>query len=87
MCTLKKEKSYFHELSESEIDLLIKDKVTISDILENYKQPDWCNYPDALSMIMGCWSLCDLRKDGKRSKINVNFCSTCDCFDTKFKSK
>ncbi|MFA5299346.1 MAG: hypothetical protein WC389_14245, partial [Lutibacter sp.] len=55
---------YFHELEQSEIDTLIADKKTVGYIMENYKQPDWCNYSEALSMDMGCWSLCDLSKGG-----------------------
>lgn len=71
---------YFHELEQTEIDILIADKKTVGYIMENYKQPDWCNYPEALSMTMGCWSLCDLSKDGLRTKISKDFCKGCDCF-------
>ena len=71
---------YFHELEQTEIDILIADKKTVDYIMENYKQPDWCNYPGALSMTMGCWSLCDLSKDGLRTKISKDFCKCCDCF-------
>lgn len=71
---------YFHELEQTEIDILIADKKTVGYIMENYKQPDWCNYPEALSMAMGCWSLCDLSKDGLRTKISKDFCKGCDCF-------
>ena len=70
---------YFHELEQTEIDTLIADKKTVGYIMENYKQPDWCNYPEALSMTMGCWSLCDLSKDGMRTKISKDFCKACDC--------
>ena len=71
---------YFHELEQTEIDALISDKKTVDYIMENYKQPDWCNYHEALSMAMGCWSLCDLSKDGSRTKISKEFCKGCDCF-------
>ena len=73
-------KRYFHELNESEIDSLFADKKTVGYIMENYKQPDWCNYTEALSMAMGCWSLCDLSKDGLRTKISEDFCKDCICF-------
>jgi hypothetical protein len=75
-------KKYFHEIPQSEVDSLISDKKTISYLLENYLQPDWCNYPDALSMTMGCFSLCDLKKDGLRTKISKDFCKNCPCFKT-----
>ena len=71
---------YFHELEQTEIDTLISDKKTVGYIMKNYKQPEWCNCPEALSMIMGCWSLCDLSKDGLRTKISKDFCKDCDCF-------
>ena len=73
--------SYFHEIPQEEVDKLIADKRSVGYVMENYKQPDWCNYPGALSMAMGCWSLCDLKKDGLRTKINKEFCKCCDCFD------
>ena len=73
-------RSYFHEISQEEVDKLIADKRSVGYVMENYKQPDWCNYPEALSMTMGCWSLCDLKKDGLRTKISKEFCKGCDCF-------
>jgi hypothetical protein len=79
----KGNRKYFHEINQSEVDQLIADKKTVDYIQKNYKQPDWCNYPNALSMDMGCWSLCDIRKDGLRTKISQEFCNTCDCFKSK----
>ena len=73
-------RSYFHEISQDEVDKLISDKRSIGYVIANYKQPDWCNYPEALSTTMGCWSLCDLKKDGLRTKISKEFCKDCDCF-------
>jgi len=69
---------YFHELEQTEIDALIDDKKTIGYIMETYKQPDWCKYPNALKGQMGCWSLMDLSKDGLRTKISKDFCKGCD---------
>jgi len=46
---------YFHELEQKEVDALIADKKTIGYIMETYKQPDWCKYPNALEGKMGCW--------------------------------
>lgn len=79
----KIDKKYFHELTQDEIDTLIADEKTVGYIIANYKQPDWCNYPEALSMSMGCWSLCDLSKDGLRTKISRVYCKTCDCYESK----
>ena len=69
---------YFHELEQTEIDALIDDKKTIGYIMETYKQPDWCKYPNALEGQMGCWSLMDLSKDGLWTKISKDFCKGCD---------
>ena len=69
---------YFHELEQKEVDALIADKKTIGYIMETYKQPDWCKYPNALEGQMGCWSLMDLSKDGLRTKISKDFCKGCD---------
>jgi len=71
------DKPYFHKLPQKEIDKLIKEKRTVGYILKSYKQPSWCNYPEALSMTMGCWSLCDLKKNGLRTKISKKFCQSC----------
>lgn len=79
-----KQKRYFHELDQSEIDTIISEKKTTGYIIENFKQPDWCNYPEALSMDFGCWSLCDLTKDGARTKISKEFCKSCECFSNAF---
>jgi hypothetical protein len=68
---------YFHELEQKEIDALIADKKTIGFIMETYKQPDWCKYPNALKGRLGCWSLMDLTKDGLRTKISKDFCKGC----------
>ena len=73
-------KKYFHELEQSEIDTLIAEKKTIGYIHENYKQPDWCNYPNALEGNMGCWSLMNLLKEGMRTKISKDFCKNCERF-------
>lgn len=50
-------KPYFHSLSEADIKKLEEQKTTWGDVVKNYKQPDWCDYPDALTGPMGCWSL------------------------------
>ena len=71
-------KRYFHELSQEEIDQLIADKKSISYIMKTFAQPSWCGYERALEGRMGCWSLMDLEKDGKRTQISKDFCKTCD---------
>ena len=70
---------YWHELPQSEIDDLYKIGVNVEYVLKNYSQPIWCNYHEALSMTMGCWSLCDNKPNGLRTKISKKFCKDCEC--------
>lgn len=58
--------------------LPLTQKRTIGYLKEHYKQPKWCNYPNALDGPFGCWSLMDLY--GDRKKISREFCSKCDCY-------
>ena len=69
---------YFHELHQDKIDELIENKATIFQIKQMFKQPDWCNYPNALDGFLGCWSLMDISEDGLRTKISKEFCKKCD---------
>ena len=73
-------RSYFHQAPQKDIDKMVKEKKTWGDIEKKYKQPEWCNYPDALQGKMGCWSLIDLQKGGLRTKISHKFCSGCECY-------
>ncbi|MHA2218084.1 MAG: hypothetical protein ACXACY_19285 [Candidatus Hodarchaeales archaeon] len=72
------DKPLFHELPQEQVDKLIADKKTIGYIMENFRQPDWCQYHNALEGKMGCWSLMDLKKDGIRTKISKEYCKICE---------
>ena len=66
---------YFHELTEKEFKEISKKNphMTYRTLGKKYPQPPWCNYPDAVYGIMGCWSLTGfLVKDKK-------YCKNCDC--------
>jgi len=76
-------KKYFHEISQKEIEKLIKEKKTVRYVIDNYKQPDWCGYHEALHPTFGCWSLCDTSPKGSRTMISFNGCSTCPEFKIK----
>ena len=71
-------KKYFHELSDSEWEDLQKTKMTWDDLNKFYKQPDWCNYPDALNPL-GCWGLI------YRHCRSEQYCSKCDLHDSIMK--
>lgn len=77
---MKREKRYWHELTQDEVDEVFKTNMTIKSFMLKYKQPDWCGYPEALSGIMGCWSLCDSSPNGLRTRVSKEWCQTCDCF-------
>jgi len=70
------DKKYFHELTDKEYQELIIDKsLTINDVMEQFAQPYWCTYPEALEGEMGCWSLVF-----DRQKINREYCEKCECY-------
>lgn len=71
------DKKYWHELSEDEISVLLNTGTTWGEIVEKYKQPDWCTYHQALMGAMGCWSLTAIEI---RPKISREFCKNCDCY-------
>lgn len=82
-------KPYYHSISNNEIKWAIKNKKTVEFVMNNYKQPKWCLYPDALKGIMGCWSLTNLENEGtnNRKSISLSFCSDCDECDKKYLTK
>jgi hypothetical protein len=68
------EKPYFHELNDEERNAVYG--TVASKVVQDYRQPDWCTYPEALGGHLGCWSLvsglvtseefcrgCELHKD------------------------
>lgn len=74
---------YFHELSDSTLRRLTRKGITWQEVIDRYKQPDWCNYPEALAGAMGCWSLIgcwSLMDIDLRHKISREYCKKCDCF-------
>ncbi|HEC67125.1 MAG TPA: hypothetical protein ENI23_17750 [bacterium] len=66
-------KKFWHELSESEYQAAIKR--TWGWVMKKYKQPDWCNYPDALEGALGCLTL--IAKT-RRTKISKDYCKSCE---------
>lgn len=50
-------KPFFHELSDDAYKALEDGGATWGDIMERFDQPEWCDYPNALEGVMGCWSL------------------------------
>lgn len=74
------DKKYWHELPQSEVDELIEKGVTNQYVIDNYLQPEWCQYDEALCGLMGCWLLVDNRPGGARTKVSLEYCKNCDCF-------
>lgn len=70
-------KEFFHQLSPSHRMIEMKDR-SFGEIIDLYKQPDWCNYHEALNGLFGCVSL--LTK-----VIDKKYCSECNYFKTKNK--
>lgn len=49
--------AYFHNITDGDFKKMLKAGTTWYGVMESFKQPKWCGYPDALSGVMGCWSL------------------------------
>ena len=62
---------YFHLIPDEEWEEMKNQGKTWVDIAKEYKQPDWCQYQDALDPL-GCWSLV-----GRMVK-NEAYCEGCD---------
>ena len=77
------EKPYFHELTIAERQKMLNDKKTNKWLVDNYNQPDWCSYPNALNGLMGCWTLCNFSK--KEPIVTLKQCEKCDCFNKNYK--
>jgi hypothetical protein len=73
-------KPYWHMAADKELEQLITESTSINFIKENYRQPDWCEMPDALDFTWGCWTLSDLKL---RKTICKKFCSSCECYKRK----
>lgn len=73
---MKKAKKYWHELPQQEVDEIFNKKVNVKYVLDNFKQPNWCDMAFALEGVFGCWSLVYF----KRTQISEEFCKTCICF-------
>lgn len=69
------EKKYWHEISAEEESEVYSSGITYDELLKKYKQPDWCNYPNALLGSWGCWSL----TGSHRADISPEFCKNCEC--------
>ena len=65
---------YFHELKAEEFYYLLDSYpgITCKQVAELFKQPKWCEYPDAVSPL-GCWSLTGFMVTGEE------YCKGCDC--------
>ena len=68
-----REGPFFHRLPQKEQKRILSSDMTIRQVLDTYRQPGWCNYPEALAGFMGCWSLITPGRIRKRSD-----CHNCD---------
>lgn len=65
----------WHKLTNEQRSEVFKKKPTVSEFISEFKQPSWCEYPEALSPIVGCWSLCK-----ENTTVSTEFCKGCDQF-------
>lgn len=68
---------YFHELTKKEYKKLVNKKISYAELARLHPQPIWCNYPDAVMGMMGCWSLVGfmIKKEDD--------CKNCECYMRK----
>jgi len=84
---------YWHELSREHQQEILKQAAkeykTVGWFTKNYKQPDWCTYPDAMDPKFGCWSLVGNWEEelGFKSpeKIDRSFCDGCEYYRSEVK--
>lgn len=69
---------YWHALSVKEFDELSQVPMSWGDVVEYYKQPEWCKYPEALNGLFGCWSLIS---STYRQHVCESHCEHCDMFN------
>ena len=61
---------FFHELTREEFSQLVGTRITWEECAQEYPQPAWCTYPNAVQGEMGCWSLMDFRVTGPESCVD-----------------
>ena len=80
---------FWHELSEDEIKTLRKGKrrflfwrkrLTWGEVMIMHPQPLWCNYPEAVCGVMGCWSLIGIGGEDRRIR-KIEDCEGCDLLE------
>lgn len=67
-------KPFFHEQTKEKIAEIFASGITYGEFMQQYAQPSWCTYPEALAGRMGCNSLMM-----KPETISHDFCKTCEC--------
>lgn len=72
----EKIRKLFHLVTPEEWQTLCDTNYTWDQLNEEYSQPEWCDYPHALSPL-GCWSLTSLYVTGE------DYCKDCDCYKPK----
>jgi hypothetical protein len=77
------ERRYWHRLSQETVDKIIAGGKTWGYVMENFKQPDWCEYSNALDGLMGCWTLTDRWNKNSRKSISRKFCKGCEYYKEK----
>jgi hypothetical protein len=69
------EKRFWHLLDEYEYASLMSKEPSIQEILDGFKQPDWCTMNEALDPVFGCDKLLD--KEIRMDISPRNVCKEC----------
>lgn len=55
---MRKYRPFWHRFNKYDQEhILNHGGLTVGEFMKKYRQPPWCNYPEALSGKWGCWSL------------------------------
>ena len=66
---------YWHRLSRKEKRYILNSGLSGKEFLNQYNQPSWCGYPEALAGLMGCWSLMV-----SLTNVTKQYCKNCDYY-------
>lgn len=70
---------HFHELTNQEFLWLVKEGITYAELNQDFPQPLWCDYHQAVFGMMGCWTLTNFSSGHSRVR-GEDSCRDCDCF-------
>ena len=63
---------YWHELTLEQRITVCKSGMIVQQFLDTYQVPSWCDDPDMIDPVFGCWSLFS------NNSVTESFCKDCE---------